>query len=381
MRRRSAKSPKDDSTTIPFWRRPRTRYWLLQGLAATAAIAVATWLGLNLDRNLASQGIAFSFRFLRERASFDIGEAIVPYSRTDTYTRALWVGLLNSLRVSAVGIVLATLLGTTVGIARLSSNWLARTLARTYTEILRNTPLLLQLLFWYFVAFIRADTVALPGGVFLTPAGTSLPALQAPLLWLLLGGSAAIAGLLAWRRCPRRWVGLAVAGTVGLTVVVALLRPELAFDWPQRDLETDRVAGGLRLSPEFSALLVGLTSYTAAFIAEIVRAGLESVPRGQWEAARALGLSPALVLRFVVFPQALRAIVPPLTGEYLNLWKNSSLATVIGYPDLYFVASTTFSQTGRAVEIMLLLGLAYLSISLAIALLANWANRAIAQPG
>lgn len=445
----------------------RSRNTIAQGMAVAATIAVAVWLGLNLDRNLTRLGIAFGFRFLGDRASFDIGEAVIAYSPANTYTRAIVVGLLNSLRVSAAGIILATLLGTIVGSARLSNNWLARTLARTYVEILRNTPLLLQLLFWYFVAFVRGDVVALPGrmlsvpapfltpaapfwlaggalggiagaiapslipsnrsqsgvrhwlglgigvavggaiaGVFtgqwplaagsrtmfalnlelffLTPFGLAAPSLHVPgrwPLWLAALVAAITACAYFWQRLPRpRW--LAGLGTLVLLVaILAIATGDAPFlEIPHLDPDrANRTLGGLILSPEFSALLVGLTLYTAAFIAEIVRAGLESVPRGQWEAARALGLKPLLVLRLVVFPQALRAIVPPLTGEYLNLWKNSSLAAVVGYPDLYFVASTTFNQTGRAVEVMLLLGLAYLSISLAIAAAANWVNRTIAR--
>ncbi len=361
--------------------RRRRRSGLLQGLVIAAVVVFGVWLGLNLDRNLSARGIAFSFRFLRERASFDIGEAIVAYSPTDAYQRAIWVGALNSLRVAAAGILLATVVGTIVGVASLSSNWLARALARAYVEILRNTPLLLQLLFWYFVAFVRGDTLALPGRVFLTPDGTLVPGLQPIALGSAVAGLVAAVLLLAWRRHSPKTVGLTAIGAIGAAVAIASWQPQLIFDLPRLDPEAGRAVGGLRLSPEFSALLAGLTFYTAAFIAEIVRAGLESVPRGQWEAARALGLKPCLVLRLVVFPQALRAIVPPLTGEYLNLWKNSSLAAVVGYPDLYFVASTTFNQTGRAVEVMLLLGLAYLSVSLAIAGAANSVNRAIARYG
>ena len=467
MRRRSAKPTAGLASIVRIWQNERARRWLLQGVIAIAAIVLAIWLGLNLDRNLTRLNIAFGFRFLRDRASFDIGEAIVAYSPADTYTRAIWVGLLNSLRVSAAGIILATLLGTAIGTARLASNWLARTLARIYVEVLRNTPLLLQLLFWYFVAFVRSDVVVLPGKIFsmpvveLTPAAPAwltiiaLGAIGIGLLWylgrswslffrlgsigviVLLGcmgvaiasladrwpiaseidatftlefalffltpfglalptphitnawflGLVAIAAFIAasiwvWPKLLRsRWFPIACILALAAAIFAIATRDAPFLDIPQLDTDNpNRTIGGLTLSPEFSALLVGLTLYTAAFIAEIVRSGLESVSRGQWEAARALGLKPPLVLRLVVFPQALRAIVPPLTGEYLNLWKNSSLAAVIGYPDLYFVASTTFNQTGRAVEVMLLLGLAYLSISIVIAGAANWVNRAIAPP-
>ncbi|MEO0947804.1 MAG: ABC transporter permease subunit [Cyanobacteria bacterium J06641_5] len=463
MHRRSAKQTPGPAISIAIWRNEKSRRWLIQSLAALVFLILAIWLGSNLDRNLTNKNIAFGFEFLRNRASFDIGEAIVTYSPADAYSRAIWVGLLNSVRVSAIGIVLATLLGTAIGIGRLSSNWLARTLARAYVEILRNTPLLLQLLFWYFIAFVRSDAVGWPGislpnwqftdytfswlvavalgtlaigllwnagrswspffrfgaigfvillavtglaisslayrwpfapsssppftfnVLFLTPFGLSLPNpnITPWFLGLVAVATLAVASTWLWPKLlrPQRHAFVGILALATFTLIVVATRNDPFLEIPQIDVENpNRTIGGLTLSPEFSALLLGLTLYTAAFIAEIVRAGLESVPRGQWEAARALGLRSPLVLRLVIFPQALRAILPPLTSEYLNLWKNSSLAAVVGYPDLYFVASTTFNQTGRAVEVMLLLGLAYLTISLLIASIANWVNRAISLP-
>lgn len=465
MRRRSAKKGFWSALVATIWQGRKARRWLIQGLIVSILFVLLGWLGLNLNRNLTSEDTGFGLLFLFERASFDIGEAVVDYSPADAYAQAIWVGLLNSLRVAIAGIVLSTLLGTAIGIGRLSNNWLARTLARAYVEILRNTPLLLQLLFWYFIAFVRSDTFIWPGlsvpnvqvtdytapwliaaaisaivvgflwnigrswapffrfgtfgivmllGVmglaiasltyrwpfvidpskppllklellFLTPSGLSLaiPNITPWLLGLVAIAALAIASNWFWPKLlpPQRHAFVGTLALATITLLVVAIRNAPLLDIPQIDAEnSSRIIGGLTLSPEFSALLLGLTLYTAAFIAEIVRAGLVSVPRGQWEAARALGIKPPLVLRLVVFPQALRAILPPLTSEYLNLWKNSSLAAVVGYPDLYFVASTTFNQTGRAVEVMFLLGLAYLSISLVIAVVANWVNRAISLP-
>ncbi|MBW4643363.1 MAG: ABC transporter permease subunit [Goleter apudmare HA4340-LM2] len=297
----------------PLWR--DSRFWRIAGqfIAVVLAAIVVTILWSNLSRNLQQLGIQFGFGFLQQQASFDIGETPISYQPTDTYSRALWVGLINSLRVAVVGIVLTTIVGVTAGVARLSDNWLVRKITTVYVEVFRNTPLLLQLLFWYFAVFLgfpRAENKAsLWGIVYFSQNGVELP-------WFTL-------------------------------------------------------------SPEFSALLLGLTFYTGAFIAEIVRGGIQSVPRGQWEAARSLGLKPGLVMRLVILPQALRVIIPPLTSQYLNLTKNSSLAIAIGYPDVYFVASTTFNQTGRAVEVMLLIMLTYLILSLTISVVMNLFNRAV----
>ncbi len=300
----------------PIWR--DRRFWLIatQLIAVFLAVIVVTIIWGNLIRNLQQLGIQFGFDFLKQQASFDIGETIINYNPTDTYSRALWVGLINSLRIAVIGIFLTTIVGITAGIARLSDNWLLRKIALVYVEIFRNTPLLLQLLFWYFAVFLSF---------------------------------------------PKREDQISVWGFAGLS------QNGLELPW-------------FTLSPEFSALLLGLVFYTGAFIAEIVRGGIQSVPKGQWEAARSLGLKPGLVMRLVIFPQALRVIIPPLTSQYLNLTKNSSLAIAIGYPDVYFVASTTFNQTGKAVEVMLLIMLTYLTLSLTISVVMNLFNRTVQIP-
>jgi len=284
-------------------------------VVAIALLGLMLWT--NLTQNLQQLGLNFGFGFLASPASFDIGETPIPYTTTDSYSRALLVGLVNSLRVIVLGIALTTMVGVAVGLARLTDNWLVRQIATVYVETLRNTPLLLQLFFWYFAVFLNLPPVAQP--------------------------------LVLFNAVSLSKQGIAVSSGPG--------------EW--------------YFSSEFSVVLLGLTLYTGAFIAEIVRGGIRAVPQGQWEAARALGLKPGLVLRLVVFPQALQVIVPPLISQYLNLAKNSSLAIAVGYSDLYVVANTTANQTGRAVEIVLLLMGAYLSMSLLISLLLNLYNRTV----
>jgi general L-amino acid transport system permease protein len=378
---------------VPLWR--DVRVWRLAGqvLAIAVVILVLLWLWGNLTSSLQRLGIELGFGFLNGQAAFNIGETPIEYQPTDSYTRALLVGLVNSLRLIVVGIVLTTLVGITVGVARLSDNWLVRQLALAYVEVLRNTPLLLQLLFWYFVVFLGLPQVqnrlVLPGSIYLSNRGLNLPWPMTTTrtgIWMiaLAVGLGLAAGVWRWqtqimlRQGSQERPVLAALAAVAVTVLAAWIftgGPPFRWDIPQ--ISDEQIQGGLRLSSEFAALLAGLTFYTAAFIAEIVRAGIQSVPRGQWEAARSLGLKPGLVMRLVIFPQALRVIIPPLTSQYLNLAKNSSLAVAIGYPDLYAVASTTFNQTGRAVEVILLIMAAYLTISLTIALAMNLYNRTV----
>lgn len=297
----------------PLWRDHRFWQNAIQLTFVFLAVFIVVILWSNVRRNLQQLGIQFGFNFLKQQASFDIGETIVNYQPTDTYNYALLVGLINSLRIAIMSIFLTTIVGITAGISRLSDNWLVRKISFVYVEIFRNTPLLLQLLFWYFAIFL------------------SFPKAENKISFL----------------------GFANFSQNGIE-----------FPW-------------FTLSPEFSSLLLGLTFYTGAFIAEIVRGGIKSVPQGQWEAATSLGLKPGLAMQLVIFPQALRVIIPPLTSQYLSLTKNSSLAIAIGYPDIYFVASTTFNQTGKAVEVMLLIMITYLILSLVISLIMNLFNRSV----
>lgn len=369
------------------------RVWRIAGQIFFAAALI--WLGStlwhNLTLNLQKAGIQVSLNFIQSQASFDIGERIVQYNPTDSFGWALIVGFVNTLRVSLIGIVLATLLGLVVGLARLSGNWLIERLAQLYVEVFRNTPLLLQLFFWYFAGFanlppIDANTPS-SSLLYITNRGLAIPwfsPTSGTILWLSLLAIATLASAWLWRwRLQRRleqgepaqlwlWSGGAIALGIVASLIITRTFP---FTLNTPYLQGTELAGGLQLSPEFSALLMGLTFFIASFIAEIVRAGIQSVPRGQWEAAKALGLNPGAVLSQVVLPQALRVIVPPLTSQYLNLAKGSSLAIAIGYPDIYFVANTIFNQSGRAVEVMLILMLSYLGVSLIISLLMNLLNQ------
>jgi general L-amino acid transport system permease protein len=305
---------------------PKTKRLAVQALAAALVIAAAAYLLFNTLANLEARRIASGFAFLWREAGFEIGESAgIAYGAADSYVRALAVGLANTFKVALLGIVAATLLGTAVGLLRLSSNLTSRGVGTAYVEFVRNVPLLVQLFFWY--ALI---TEGLP-----SPREALSP----------------LPGVFLTNR------GLFFATFSGF--------PELqGFNF----------AGGGALSPEFAALWIGLSVYTAAFVAEIVRAGVMAVVRGQWEAARAVGLSERHVLRYVVAPQALRVVVPPLTSQYLNLTKNSSLAVAIGYPDLVSIANTTINQTGQAIEGIAIIMAVYLSISLAISALMNWYN-------
>ncbi|MEG4074163.1 ABC transporter permease subunit [Microcoleus sp. Pol14C2] len=373
------------------------RFWKIAGqaIALILVIVVIAILWDNLSANYSQLGIAFGFDFLNSQASFDIGESVIPYSPANSYRQAYFVGLINSLRVMGIGIIFATVAGLTVGIARLSDNWLLRNLAGLYVEILRNTPLLLQLFFWYFAVFISLpkveDNQQMRGPIYLTNRGIAVPtpvALPGFEIWLILVtvGVLAAAGLWMWRARvmleeakPGRQLFWAL-GAIGLSAILAfIITKNLPFrlDFPRLTPEL-QLEGGLKLTPEFAALVTGLSLYTGSYIAEIVRAGIQSVSKGQWEAGKSLGLKSGTMMRMVILPQALRVIVPPLTSQYLNLAKNSSLAVAVAYPDVYFVVgSPTLNQTGRAIEAMLIIMVTYLTISLIVSLFMNWYNKTV----
>jgi general L-amino acid transport system permease protein len=382
--------PRTRQTPAASLRNPKVRGFFYQA----ALVLLVLWLGYafatNASTNLQGQGIATGFGFLSNTAGFSVNQSLIPYQESDTYGRVFVVGLLNTLLVAGLGVVLATVLGFIVGIARLSSNWLLARLAGAYVEFIRNLPLLFQMLFWYLAVLLTLpasrQSISPFAGVFLNSRGLFLPRL----LWLdgsalivaaIVASVVASIALKVWanRRQERTGRTFPVFST-STALVIAL--PVLAFmasgfplrlEWPR--LSGFNFVGGLRIIPEFTALLVALSTYTAAFIAEIVRAGILAVPYGQTEAAASLGLRRGATLRLVVVPQALRVILPPLTSQYLNLTKNSSLATAIGYPDLFAVfAGTTLNQTHQAVEIIAITMAVYLLISLVTSLLMNWYN-------
>ena len=367
----------------------------LQAALIVIVVGLAAAAAHNAAQNLARANIAHGFGFWNNTAGFDISQTLIAYSSsTSTFGRAFWVGLLNTLLVAGIGIVLATILGFFIGIARLSRNWLVSRLAGGYVELIRNIPLLLQILFWY-NAVLKSlpelrGSVALPFGGFLNNRGLFLPRpvfapdFGAVVIAFATGVVVAI-GLYLWaRRRQERtgervrvlWMMLTAIFGLPLLVFIVAGRP-LSFGIP--DMGRFNVRGGLEILPEFAALLLALTIYTAAFIAEVVRAGVQAVSPGQTEAAQALGLRSGTTLRLVVVPQAMRVIIPPLTSQYLNLTKNSSLAVVIGYPDLVQVfAGTVLNITGQAVEVIAITMAVYLSISLFTSLAMNLYGRTIA---
>jgi general L-amino acid transport system permease protein len=374
------------------WSDERVRNVFWQMLVVGIVAFIFWWLWSNTVHNLEVRRIATGFGFLNREAGLPIAESLIEYSPTDTYFRALMVGFLNTLKVAVVGIVLATILGTLLGIARLSRNWLLSRVAAVYVEVVRDLPLLLQLLFWY------AILQGLPGprqalnpveGVYLSNRGLKLPVLewQDGHTWGLVAFLAGLVATVLYRRAmlarqmrdgqPRRIWPVALGLFLGLPLLVwwAMGAP-WTITWPV--LRGFNFQGGLNISPEYFALLLGLVLYTAGFIAEIVRAGILAVSHGQWEAAQALGLKPGQVLSKIVLPQALRVIIPPMTSQYLNITKNSSLAVAIGYQDIVSIANTTLNQTGQAIEGIAIIMLVYLSISLSISLFMNWYNARIA---
>lgn len=375
------------------WRDPAVRGVALQVVFVAAIVALGWFLVHNTLGNLERQHIATGFGFLGREAAFGIGESLIAYSPADSYARAFLVGLTNTLYVAALGIVLATILGTVIGLARLSSNWLIRKLAQVYVETFRNIPLALQLFFWWGMLRGAAPAPRLAWqpipGIFLSNRGVDFPVPFASpaykwLLLALVAGVAAAWAVARWaarRRMltgqpfPSFWVGLGLILGLPLAAFAAAGLP-LRLDMPA--LHGFNFVGGGTVSPELAALLLGLVVYTGSFIAEIVRAGILAVSPGQSEAALALGLSPWQRMRLVVLPQALRVIVPPMTSQYLNLTKNSSLAVIIGFPDLVSIANTTINQTGQAVEGIAMIMAVYLAISLLISLAMNLYNRAVA---
>ena len=356
------------------------------------AVGLVAWLWSNAVHNLSVRRISTGFAFLGREAGMPIVDTWLAYTPKDTYLRAFIVGVVNTLRVAVIGIVLATVIGTLVGISRLSSNWLLSRLAAVYVEVLRDIPPLLQLLFWYVLmqGLPPARGAWKPvDGVFLSNRGLVVPsiALDGGQLWVI---GAAVLGLILFYLLRRRLIAQQIRdgqarriwpyGVLLVIVLPALLSWLLGLSWAVTlpELRGFNFAGGWTFAPEYFALLIALVTYTSAFIAEIVRSGIEAVPRGQWDAALALGLRRSFVLRQIVLPQALRVIIPPMTSQYLNLTKNSSLAVAIGYQDIVSIANTTLNQTGQAIEAIALIMAVFLTISLGISLFMNWYNARIA---
>lgn len=378
----------------PFWRDRAKRALIFQAIMLAAVFAVIGFIISNTLANLEARGITTGFDFLSNTAGFGIVQSLIEYSPQSTYGRTFIVGLLNTLLISALGIVVATLLGFLIGIARLSPNWLIARLAGAYVEIFRNIPLLLQIFFWYFAVLSSLpsprQSLSLGDAIFLNVRGLVVPEPigEAGLAWTLATAVAAVIASIAliyWNRRRQAATGARIpAGWISVGLIVGL--PLLVFfasgaplSWVLPELKGFNFSGGTTIIPELLALWIALSVYTASFIAEIVRSGIQAVSHGQTEAARALSLTNGMTLRLVVIPQAMRVIIPPLTSQYLNLIKNSSLATAIGYPDLVSVfAGTTLNQTGQAIEVIMMTMLVYLTLSLLVSMFMNWFNARVA---
>jgi general L-amino acid transport system permease protein len=377
----------------PWTWRSRAFRGLVYQVVAFAVIALVVWfLASNTAHNMRVRGIQSGFDFLSQPAGFSIGESLFAFDSAESYWRAFLVGLANTLRVAIAGIVFATVLGTLIGVGRFSRNALVRWVCGAYVETFRNVPVLLHLLMWYLVL-----TELLPGiqdawkvgPFFLSKGGVNfpVPVWHTGLAWAAAGLACGIAAAVFYRRMAQRrfeatgvarsmfWIPLAIVVAAALAGWLAGGAPTV-MDVPVKG--EFAVENGGALTPEFMAMLIGLSTYTAAFIAEVVRSGIASVPAGQGEAAAALGLDKGLEIRLVMLPQALRVIIPPVTNQYLNLTKNSSLAVAIGYPDVVSIANTAMNQTGRAVECIAILMAVYLTLSLLTSGFMNWYNNRVA---
>lgn len=382
-----------DHTSEPIWTNATFRSTFYQIAAISIVALTAYYLFTNTTANLAKQSIATGFGFLSREASFEIGESMISFSSSDTYLKALAVGALNTIKVSFIGIVFTVALGIFVGIARLSSNWLVSKIAAVYIEVFQDIPVLLQLFFWYTIfnnvmpspraALIPFDGVVLcnRGVYFATPAD------HPAFLWMgyaFIGACLLIYFIRRWAKKRQEETGqIFPLLTVSITLIILL--PTVTWSVMGAPTEMNiptlkgfNFEGGYNVTPEFGSLLLGLLLYTSAFVAEIVRAGIQSIARGQREAAESLGLKPVFIMNLVVLPQALRVIIPPLTSQLLNLIKNSSLAVAIGYPDFVSTSNTTISQTGQAIEGVAIIMLMYLTISLMTSLFMNWYNARMA---
>ena len=370
------------------WRSQAFRGLIYQVIAIGLVLLAGWWLAANTMHNMKVRGIQSGFDFLMSPAGFDIGESLYPFDSAQPYWQAFLVGLTNTLRVAIIGIILTTILGTLLGVGRFSRNALVRGLCYSYVEFFRNVPVLLQLLMWYLLfteVLPAAQDAWTLGPLFLSKGGLSfpVPVWATGHLWALFGLLAGIAVAFVYRRWAFKqfeatgklksmfWVPLAIVLALGIVGWLAGGAPA-EFNSPVKG--DFSIENGGSLTPEFLSVLIGLTVYTAAFVAEVVRAGIQSVARGQGEAAAALGLAQGQTMKLVMLPQALRVIIPPMTNQFLNLTKNSSLAVAIGYPDVVSIANTALNQTGRAVECIAIVMLVYLTTSLTTSFLMNWYN-------
>jgi general L-amino acid transport system permease protein len=393
MPERDTESLTDNNAKVPLLNDPKIRSILYQILTVLMVGLLGYYLFMNTVHNLNRQSIATGFDFFDKEASFEIGESLISYSAADSYGKALFVGVLNTLKVAFIGIILTVILGTFLGIARLSSNWLVSRLAAVYIEVTQDIPVLLQLFFWYsfFYDVLPSPREALEPvtGFFISNRGFVFPVPEPHPAYKYIAAAFVIGCVIAW--LLKKWAkkrqektGLifpvfssSIAVILGLPLLTWLISGA-PHKMSVPELSGFNFQGGINVSPEFGALLLGLIIYTASFVAEIVRAGIQAISRGQTEAAMSVGLKRGQILNLVILPQALRVIIPPLTSQMLNLTKNSSLAVAIGFPDFVSVASTTINQTGQAIEGVTLIMVVYLCFSLLTSLFMNWYNKKMA---
>ncbi|MGM7682341.1 amino acid ABC transporter permease [Cytobacillus sp. Hm23] len=382
---------KDVSVSTPFWRDKRVIPILLQLSFAVVVILFGAYFAINAINGLEKIGIAFGFSFLSQTAGFGISDSIIEYASTDTYGRALLVGIVNTLKVAFFGIIFATIIGIVAGISRLSSNWLVNKSSSIYIEVFRNTPLLVQIFIWYFAVLLQLPKIqeVESNALIFTNRGVAIPwftQTSGTLLWTILLLLGIILSIIMWRVQLKRQIDLGKrtypfiwsAAVIIISMVAAFIVTQQApFHLSTPSIEGKGFTGGYVLRPEFLALLMALSVYTSTYIAEVVRAGILGVKQGQKEAANALGLKPSTTMRLVVFPQAIRIIIPPVTSQYLNLIKNSSLGVAIGFQELVSVGKTTLGQNGRAIEVVLIWIAVYLLINLFTALLMNIFNKKV----
>ena len=384
---------------IPFWRHAQIIRWVAQMVSGIVVLGLVVWFLVNIGNAVQERDIPSGFSFLSREYQTPIGDTFIPYESSDTFLYAFGVAAVNTVVVAVAGVILTTLLGIVIGVARLSGNWIVSRLALIYVEFFRNVPLLVQLLFWLFFMLalpVERESYVIAGNLYINNAGISMPwptatEFSPALAWLMLTAAAVVAGVWAYRRLTRREVEtgrlsyplltacamVALIGVVGWLVVgVTSGDAPFIISLPEPQGRFARVSGGFTARAGLLVLLIALVMYTASFIAEIVRAGIQSVGRGQTEAARALGLSPMVALRQVIFPQALRVIIPPWISQCLNLTKNSSLGLAVGFTELTSVAQT-MTQTAPAISIFMVLMVAYLAMSLTWSLIGNLYNRRI----
>jgi general L-amino acid transport system permease protein len=383
----------DEPSRVSLFNDPKIRGIFYQAVVFILLVLVVYWIVGNTVENLRRSNISSGFAFLNGRAGFDVSQALIPFSSDSTFARALLVGLLNTILVAVTGIITASIVGFLVGVGRLSKNWLIRQICTVYVEVFRNIPPLLVIFFWYLgvlsVLPLPRDSYHLPFGSYLNSRGFFFP----KMIWgegaWLIGVAILLAIGLIWfvarrarirqmatgERFPVLWTSLALLFGLPLLAFVVTGFP-LTMEYPQQS--TFNLVGGTQVKPEFIALYLALSFYTASFIAEIVRAGILGVPKGQSEASAALGLRSGMILRLVVIPQAMRIIIPPLTSQFLNLTKNSSLAIAVGYADLVAIGGTILNQTGQSIEIVAIWMVVYLGLSLATSVVMNWFNSRMA---